>query len=165
VSVASLADDNRELRFGVNPSKLHICISYCRHTKAKPELAAALTWQLREVYGYDVWLDKDGSSLCTRTPNTASDKQDNDPLTLSDHMQDVIAKSHTVIVCLSREYKNKQSCNKVRANVQLTYCSKLTIASTLPLNNTLITSHFRLQSMRSNVVTQAPVVLFVCTMC
>ena len=109
----SLSDDNRLLRLGVNPSQLHICISYCRHTKAKPELVAALTWQLREVHGYDVWLDKDGSSLCTRTPATDSDKHDNDPLTLSDHMKDVMAKSHTVIVCMSREYKSKQNCHKV----------------------------------------------------
>ena len=113
VVTVSLSDDNRLLRFGVNPSQLHICISYCRHTKAKPELVAALTWQLREVHGYDVWLDKDGSSLCTRTPATDSDKHDNDPLTLSDHMKDVMAKSHTVIVCMSREYKSKQNCHKV----------------------------------------------------
>ena len=116
VVTVSLSDDNRLLRFGVNPSQLHICISYCRHTKAKPELVAALTWQLREVHGYDVWLDKDGSSLCTKTPATDSDKHDNDPLTLSDHMKDVMAKSHTVIVCMSREYKNKHNCRKVRTS-------------------------------------------------
>ena len=108
-----LPDDKRSLRFGVNPSQLHICMSYCRHTKAKPELAAALTWQLREVHGYDVWFDKDGSSLCSKTPSGESDKHDNDPLTLSDHMKDVMAKSHSVIVCMSREYKSKQNCHKV----------------------------------------------------
>ena len=114
-SVVSLClpEDKRSLRFGVNPSQLHICMSYCRHTKAKPELAAALTWQLREVHGYDVWFDKDGSSLCSKTPSGESDKHDNDPLTLSDHMKDIMAKSHSVIVCMSREYKSKQNCHKV----------------------------------------------------
>ena len=115
----SLHDEgaDRLARFGVNPSQLHICISYCRHTKARPELVAALTWQLREVHGYDVWLDRDGSSLCTKTPTGDSDKHDNDPLTLTEHMKDVMAQSHSVIVCMSREYKSKQSCQKVRTSV------------------------------------------------
>jgi hypothetical protein len=120
VSVSLLDDKKRSLlQFGVNPSQLHICMSYCRHPKAKPELAAALTWQLREVHGYDVWFDKDGSSLCTKTPRGDSDKHDNDPLTLSDHMKDVMAKSHAVVVCMSREYKSKQNCHKVAKYAKL----------------------------------------------
>ena len=52
---------------------------------------------------------------CIRMPDNA-DKHDTDPLTLSDHMKDVMAKSHTVIVCMSREYKNKHNCRKVRTS-------------------------------------------------
>ena len=54
----------------------------------------------------------------TRIPDN-SEKQDNDPLTLSDHMKKVMAKSHSVIVCMSREYKSKQNCHKVKTRIMI----------------------------------------------
>ena len=49
----------------------------------------------------------------TKSMGAGNEKEKNDPLSVSKSMAEVIASSHTIIVCLSKEYKARQSCQKV----------------------------------------------------
>ena len=84
-----------------NPSQQHIMMSYAWAKEAKPEHVKLLTSYLQEKHGYDVWRDEDGSSICGEMAGGTDAK-----------MAEAIEKSHTVIVCVSRGYKDSVNCQK-----------------------------------------------------
>ena len=77
----------------------HIMLSYCWHEDARPELVKALAQQLREVHGYDVWRDEDGSQLLPHMCGSTIER-----------MAEAVELSSVVIVCVSRQYKESANC-------------------------------------------------------
>ena len=82
----------------VNRTGQHIMISYCWAQKA---LVTALAVYLREKYGYDVWMDEMGSTVCGKMSGASDAK-----------MAEAVEKSHTVLVFVSKEYNASMNCQK-----------------------------------------------------
>eukprot|EP01041_Mallomonas_annulata_P013018 gene13018-27470_t len=83
----------------VNPShSSHVMISYCWGNRSKPENVKALTNCLRQMQ-YDVWRDEEGSRLMEAMSGATEAC-----------MAQAIELSSTVILCVSREYKESANC-------------------------------------------------------
>eukprot|EP01041_Mallomonas_annulata_P016772 gene16772-34858_t len=83
----------------LNPShSSHVMISYCWGNHSKPENVKALTNCLRRMQ-YDVWRDEEGSLLMEAMSGATEDC-----------IAQAIELSSTVILCVSREYKESANC-------------------------------------------------------
>jgi hypothetical protein len=76
----------------------HVMVSYSWSPKARPELVVQLTKSLSDL-GYEVWRDVNGSALVPPMSGSTDDR-----------MAEAIECSHTVIVCVSKEYKVSGNC-------------------------------------------------------
>jgi hypothetical protein len=86
----------------------HIMISYCWSPNAKPELVRELYKQLKNQFGYEVWIDTQGSSYVRKTGGATDEC-----------LAEAIERSYAVIMCVSREYKVNKNCR-----LELNYTSQ-----------------------------------------
>ena len=84
-----------------NPSNKHIMMSYAWREDANPEHVKALADYLRGKYGYDVWQDKYGSTICGKMSGSIGKK-----------MAEAVEKSAFVIVCVSKVYPTRPNCEQ-----------------------------------------------------
>ena len=81
--------------------KRHIMMSYCWANDANPDHVKMLADYLRSKYGYDVWQDTDGSTICGKMSGGTDDK-----------MAEAVEKSAFVIICVSKAYPNRPNCEQ-----------------------------------------------------
>ena len=81
--------------------KRHIMMSYCWAKDANPEHVKTLADYLRGKYGYDVWQDIDGSTICGKMSGGTDDK-----------MAEAVEKSAFVIICVSKAYPGRPNCEQ-----------------------------------------------------
>ena len=79
----------------------HIMMSYCWANDANPAHVKALADYLREKYGYDVWQDTDGSTICSKMEDGTDEK-----------MAEAVGKSAYVIICVSKAYPTRPNCEQ-----------------------------------------------------
>ena len=77
----------------------HIMMSYCWAKTANPKHVEALAVYLRSKYGYDVWQDIEGSSICGKMSGGTDEK-----------MAEAVNKSAYVIICVSKAYPVSANC-------------------------------------------------------
>ena len=86
----------------VPPSdKRHIMMSYCWANDANPANVKSLADYLRSKYGYDVWQDTDGSTICGKMSGGTDDK-----------MAEAVEKSAFVVICVSKAYPTRPNCEQ-----------------------------------------------------
>ena len=86
---------------GQPSDKRHIMMSYCWANDANPAHVKTLADYLRSKYGYDVWQDTDGSTICGKMSGGTDDK-----------MAEAVEKSAFVIICVSKAYPNRPNCEQ-----------------------------------------------------
>ena len=79
----------------------HIMMSYCWAEDANPAHVKALADYLRSKYGYDVWQDTDGSTICGKMSGGTDEK-----------MAEAVSKSAYVIICVSKAYPGRPNCEQ-----------------------------------------------------
>ena len=84
-----------------NPSNKHIMMSYAQKEEANPEHVKALADYLRGKYGYDVWQDIEGSTICGKMSGSIDKK-----------MAEAVEKSAFVIICVSKAYPISPNCEQ-----------------------------------------------------
>ena len=97
----------------------HIMVSYCWSAGSKPEQVKKMCEKLKAV-GYDVWRDEGGSSVVGKMGGN-----------IVDRMVEAVEKSSHVIICVSKDYKERPNCRAEaeyastlsrRGQLQILYC-------------------------------------------
>ena len=101
VSVTVPASEVPGSNVGSKVDSKHIMMSYCWANDANPAHVKALADYLRSKYGYDVWQDTDGSTICGKMEDGTDDK-----------IADAVDKSAFVIICVSKAYPTRPNCEQ-----------------------------------------------------